>query len=233
MGNTAGGNPIARVPISFPAANRLVVQADVKLTIGGTTGADVGFSTGTAGFATDGSLWVLFRRQGFWILRGPGNTTILYYGTIAPGWLLDQFNTVKLQYDSDSRTVCLWVNGNNLLDAYPLGFNPGLSYAGIEGTSSTPFAVADSAQFDNFKAWPAAWADADKDGDVDIVDFAVFQRCLNSGGQQCPCQGTPPALPGECFYFDHNGDGWVDPLLDLAAFIACANGPSVPVSSCP
>ena len=72
--------------------------------------------------------------------------------------------------------------------------------------------------------------DSEPDGDVDVEDFARFQRCITKGL-------TPPfSLSQECACFDlgddnHDGylesDGDIDER-DLAAFLECASGPGVP-----
>lgn len=61
------------------------------------------------------------------------------------------------------------------------------------------------------------FADADKDGDVDQADFAVFQKCYSGPGGGM--------YPG-CLCFDRGRDNDVDPD-DLAAFNACASGPGI------
>jgi hypothetical protein len=65
------------------------------------------------------------------------------------------------------------------------------------------------------------WADADADSDVDLLDFAAWQSC--------PQSGAPPA--DRCLCFDRNGNHAVDGD-DLASFAACLNagGPDIPAS---
>ncbi len=62
------------------------------------------------------------------------------------------------------------------------------------------------------------FADADDDGDSDMVDFGLFQACWTG-----VCGGL---LPG-CECFDHDDDGDVD-ADDFAAFEACFSGPGIP-----
>lgn len=72
---------------------------------------------------------------------------------------------------------------------------------------------------------PDLYADADRDGDVDQEDFAVFQLCYTG-------QNLGPVAP-ECLCFDRpdvgtgKPDGDVD-QADYQAFEACASGPMIP-----
>jgi len=68
-----------------------------------------------------------------------------------------------------------------------------------------------------------ASGDADRDGDVDLSDFAMFQACFNGPNR-------PAQLVVECAPMDNDGDGDVD-LVDFASFQACFNGPNRP-SAC-
>ena len=65
------------------------------------------------------------------------------------------------------------------------------------------------------------FADADADGDVDQLDFAVFQGCF---------EGEGVAVSGSCECFDRHpaggGDQDVD-MEDLDLFEACASGPGI------
>jgi hypothetical protein len=72
---------------------------------------------------------------------------------------------------------------------------------------------------------PAAWPDGDHDGDVDMIDFANMQRCINVG------------LPGSgyadgCGCFDKNKDGSIN-ITDVEKFALCAQGEGIIVESCP
>jgi hypothetical protein len=63
------------------------------------------------------------------------------------------------------------------------------------------------------QADPGDW---DADGDVDLVDYDAFSRCLNGPNQ--PPQATPPVTAEECIRtFDADRQGDVD-LQDFAAF---------------
>ena len=85
-------------------------------------------------------------------------------------------------------------------------------YAGINTTC----------QDSGYKCCPYPFADADKDGDVDQVDFAMFQLCYTGSGGSVP--------PGcECWDQDNAGagDGHID-AADFTAFNNCWTGPNVP-----
>lgn len=63
--------------------------------------------------------------------------------------------------------------------------------------------------------------DDDNDGDVDMLDFALFQRCITGG--------TGGPYSPECRCMNSNGDTVID-TPDLMAFMECASGPSVPAN---
>lgn len=65
---------------------------------------------------------------------------------------------------------------------------------------------------------PIPFADADKDTDVDMLDFAQLQKCVSLGG-------VAP-VPAECACFNRDGDADVD-ANDIERFIACATGPNI------
>lgn len=67
---------------------------------------------------------------------------------------------------------------------------------------------------------PDPFADADRDGDVDQVDFGLMQLCFTGDAG-----GTPPG----CRCFDRNEDGSITGI-DVAAFVHCAadGGPMLP-----
>lgn len=67
---------------------------------------------------------------------------------------------------------------------------------------------------------PAQFGDTDKDGDVDMADFAVLQKCFDVGG------GLKSDDP-RCACLDAELDGDVD-LDDAEHFAACAGGPGLP-----
>ncbi len=63
---------------------------------------------------------------------------------------------------------------------------------------------------------PRMLGDTNADQIVDMVDFAVLQRCMTTGG------GTTSAV---CRCLDHNQDNDID-AQDVERFIECANGPA-------
>ena len=63
------------------------------------------------------------------------------------------------------------------------------------------------------------FADADEDGDVDLNDFATFQRCYNTGG------GAYDILTCQCF--DRDLNNIVGDEYDISGFLDCATGPAV------
>ncbi|GMV96649.1 MAG: hypothetical protein AMXMBFR83_10110 [Phycisphaerae bacterium] len=67
---------------------------------------------------------------------------------------------------------------------------------------------------------PIPFADADKDHDVDQLDFAVFQICFTGTSASYTDVDT-------CKCFDRDENGRID-SDDYAAFAACATGPSIP-----
>ncbi|MBI4579627.1 MAG: hypothetical protein HY718_08000 [Planctomycetes bacterium] len=68
------------------------------------------------------------------------------------------------------------------------------------------------------------FADTDDDGDVDMVDFALWQLCVTA-------TGPIPAEPAYCQCLDRDdggaGDGDID-LNDLQKFMECGSGAAVP-----
>ncbi len=66
--------------------------------------------------------------------------------------------------------------------------------------------------------------DADRDGDVDVTDLAVFQGCFNGPTRPWPASSSDP---GPCACLDQDGDADAD-LSDFASFRGCFNGPNRP-----
>jgi hypothetical protein len=69
---------------------------------------------------------------------------------------------------------------------------------------------------------PDPFADADDDGDVDLVDFGLFQACLTGSGYS--------SLSDTCMCFDRGGDNDVD-SKDFRLFRNCISGPSNPADA--
>jgi hypothetical protein len=78
------------------------------------------------------------------------------------------------------------------------------------------------------------FADSDKDGDVDQLDFAALQRCFTGGS------AIPPSQSVECgcldrgdddFDGDPDSDGDIDER-DLIAFEQCSSGPGIEADVC-
>ena len=66
--------------------------------------------------------------------------------------------------------------------------------------------------------------DVDKDGDVDLGDYTVFQQCFTTAGNPWP---GPPDVEELCLCLDRDQDLDVD-LTDYATFEQCLNGPDQP-----
>jgi hypothetical protein len=76
---------------------------------------------------------------------------------------------------------------------------------------------------------PVIWADADHDGDVDQVDFGVFQQCYTGDTPLIP---TIPEYACSCFdRVDGDGPGVID-QADLTEFEKCATGPGISWTGC-
>jgi len=79
------------------------------------------------------------------------------------------------------------------------------------------------ASCDDVTCCPYPFADADKDGDVDQEDFAMFQVCFtNVGG----------GVPVGCECLNRDGDSDID-SADFVQFSACYSGPNVPAVPVP
>jgi hypothetical protein len=73
---------------------------------------------------------------------------------------------------------------------------------------------------DAYACCPYPFADTDRDGDVDQMDFAAFQLCYTGTGG-----GVPPGC--ECWNRDKDNDVDID---DFTEFNDCWTGPNVPYS---
>lgn len=126
-------------------------------------------------------------------------TTEVYLSGTGEGWIPASVSAVSA---SDVMTV-MWEVLNTTID-YPGGHADGLQF----GSDCNEI-----------------WADADNDGDVDMDDFAHWQRCLSIVG------GIREDIP-YCRCFDRVAPfGQVD-LLDLPSFLHCTSGPGVPWTDC-
>ncbi len=80
-------------------------------------------------------------------------------------------------------------------------------YASANAIDDDAFLLGDNYYFAYATAAYSAPFDVDGDGDVDLADFAVLQRCYS---------GVDPAAGGECGFVDLNGDGMVTALEHFA-----------------
>jgi hypothetical protein len=64
--------------------------------------------------------------------------------------------------------------------------------------------------------------DVDGDGDVDLMDFSLFQSCFNGANR---AWNAPPVDQRACACVDMDADGDVD-LIDFSVFQNCFNGPN-------
>jgi hypothetical protein len=139
--------------------------------------------------------------------------------------------------DVGARTVNLTITpldaggaGGHILGTFqtPPGGNPldadMANYTGLFVFQANAVATSE-VEFDNVKieiagqeACNTPWADAEGDGDVDQIDFAIFQTCFSGTGGGI--------LPG-CKCMDITQDGSVD-KNDFVRFALCASGPDIP-----
>ncbi|HOW73507.1 MAG TPA: hypothetical protein PKY77_23140 [Phycisphaerae bacterium] len=98
------------------------------------------------------------------------------------------------------------------------------NYQGIGIFQSNPAATSellmDNVVAELADSCPRPFADTDRDGDVDQVDFGIFQTCFT---------GSAGGVTPECQCFDRNQSNAID-LADLNKFIACFSGPTVPAN---
>jgi hypothetical protein len=97
-----------------------------------------------------------------------------------------------------------------------------VSYDWITGTNAGAFApgeevaVLGRSLIVTDRACVIPFPDADQDSDVDMADFAVFQRCYSPTVE----------VTEDCRCFDRDGSGNIDDV-DFQAFAACAGGAGV------
>jgi hypothetical protein len=75
--------------------------------------------------------------------------------------------------------------------------------------------IVDDAVLYSAVSCPVPFADADRDGDVDQVDFAELQKCF----------GVSP-MPQQCACFNRDGSAGIS-QQDVTSFEACATGPGI------
>ncbi len=71
------------------------------------------------------------------------------------------------------------------------------------------------------------WGDADGDGDVDMADFADFQRCIYPSALV-----WYQTLPPECRRWDSDNDGYIEEAVELQQFLLCSSGPGISATNC-
>ena len=105
--------------------------------------------------------------------------------------------------------------GENTLDADMA------NYQGIDIFQSSGAAVSevlvDNVTAEVLGGCPRLFADADGDGDVDQVDFGIFQACFT---------GAAGGVTDDCKCLDWNKDNAID-RTDLNKFSACFSGPTI------
>ncbi len=159
------------------------------------------------------------------------------YNSAARRWTMLYFNHSLYRIEvRQSRTP--WGPWSNAISVVP-----GYAYPGLYGSYMNPLYVENHGQtvyftmslwqpYDVFLmrlrlkvAEPLSPADLDRDGDVDLDDLAVMQRCLAGRG----LAGTDP----ECSHASMDGDGDVDGD-DVALLRSCLSGADVPADpNCP
>jgi hypothetical protein len=73
------------------------------------------------------------------------------------------------------------------------------------------------------KCCPKAYGDANRDGAVDMTDFAFMQNCITTGAATSPVTVSEAC---SCLNWDNDTD--ID-SVDVEHFVACAQGPTVSV----
>jgi hypothetical protein len=91
-------------------------------------------------------------------------------------------------------------------------------------TPSTPGGHADGLEFKS--NCHAIWADADSDGDVDMLDFAAWQRCVTNPS------ATASSGEAYCSCFDRVAPFNQIDDADFYSFQYCASGPGIAWTDC-
>jgi len=77
--------------------------------------------------------------------------------------------------------------------------------------------------FTSYDTCPIPFADADRDGDVDQMDFGLFQACFTGESSAMP--------PGQgCSCFDRGGIAGSVDQSDFDEFVNCFSGPAIPTA---
>jgi hypothetical protein len=122
-----------------------------------------------------------------------------------PEWDTSNTNSFQIEMFFDGRIAITWL---------ALAATGGV--AGLSAGAGVPADFAES----NLSGYGSCFvaADCDRDGNVDIDDFSVFQGCFN---------GPNRSYPTGCTSLDLDHDSDVD-LADFSIFQACFNGPNRP-----
>jgi hypothetical protein len=182
---------------------------------GGSLEQSVGLPLGPGQYSLTASVQVRI-----WDTLGPGAGVTLFFvvdGVDQPGVTaelndpftqdgLDPYTTISADFIGEATAditlkMQIWTNADSGFDVCP---DPKLSIVAI-----------DDAKLIGDIGCHVPFADADEDGDIDQVDFAIFQLCI----------GADP-LPDECRCFDTTSSGSIN-ATDVVNFINCATGPDV------
>ncbi len=107
---------------------------------------------------------------------------------------------------------------------YVFTSNPPLLTIEYEYNTTTGGSSLHASHFDHLRLVPGCYltaADTDGDNDVDLDDFAVFQRCYSP-------DGPIPQDPAYCKCLDSDASGTINAEADLNAFTNCASRSSIP-----
>jgi hypothetical protein len=153
------------------------------------------------------------------------------FGLDLSGWDLQEATAVS----DDGITVVGWGYHNSVEEGF-VATIPGLPSPGgccnhktLECSTMYPGDCAASggeflgADVPCTSCCPKPFSDADLDGDVDMDDFAEFQKCITTGAGS----GGAVILAG-CECWDQNGDGAIDDTDFVHGFMNCGTGPAIP-----
>jgi hypothetical protein len=181
-----------------------LMQVLTHVYIYGAGGPDPGapIYTGTGALMTAGYMLEFDSSQLGWVVnQGPFAVGVKYLGEVAG--TLDDLSG-HLTTDADG---CQ--SGKNLIYDAPSGQWFDACSAGVSGDFVIRVVFESSGN--------GCYGDIDCDGDVDLPDYAEFQRCLSGAG-------TPAAQ--ECLPLDCDADGDVD-FDDFLSFELCVSGPEI------